>query len=129
MGGHINLAVASLPSINSQILSGKVRILAVCAPRRLPSYPKISTLAEKGYKRASFATALGLAGPRGVSSVIVNKWEEAIDRTLKDPKAISTIEKIEGIVIDFKKGEDYKKELMADLVMFKEIAASLPPKK
>ena len=75
------------------------------------------------------ATALGLAGPKGVSSAIVIKWEEAIDRTLKDPRAISTIEKIEGIVIDFKKGEDYKKELLADLVMFKEIAASLPDKK
>lgn len=129
MGGHVNLAVASLPSISSQIQSGKVRILAVCAPKRLPAYPKILTLAEKGYKRASFATALGLAGPKGVSSAIVNKWEEAIDKTLKDPRAISTIEKIEGIVIDFKKGENYKKELMADLVMFKEIAASLPDKK
>ena len=129
MGGHINLAVASLPSINSQILAGKARILAVCAPRRLPTYPEILTLAEKGYQRSSFATALGLAGPKGVSSAIVNKWEVAIEKTLKDPKAISTIEKIEGIVIDFKKGEDYKKELLADLAMFKEIAASLPEKK
>jgi len=128
LGGHINLAVASIPSINSQIRAGKARLLAVCAPRRLPAYPEILTIAEKGYKRSSFATALGLAGPKGVSSAIVSKWEEAIERTLKDPKAISIIEKIEGVIIDFKNGEDYKKELLADFAVFKEIAATLPNK-
>jgi len=55
--------------------------------------------------------------------------EEAIDRTLKDPKVTALIEKIEGVVVDFKTGEDYRKELMTDLAMFREIVPTLPVKK
>jgi tripartite-type tricarboxylate transporter receptor subunit TctC len=129
LGGHTDFAVASLPPIKAHILSGKIRLLAVCSPKRLPNFPQIQTLGEKGYPRSSFATALGLGGPKGVSSAIVSKWEEAIQKTLKDPKVITTVENIEGVVIDFKHGEDYKKEMMADLVMFKEIVPTLPGKK
>jgi tripartite-type tricarboxylate transporter receptor subunit TctC len=86
-------------------------------------------MAEKGYKRSSFATALGLGGPKGLAPTIVSKWEEAIDKTMKDPKVIAIIEKIEGVVVDFKRGEDYKKELLANMGVFREIAAAMPGKK
>ena len=129
LGGHTDFAIASLPSIKSHVLSGKARLLAVCSPKRLPSFPEIPTLAEKGYKKSSFATALGLGGPKGLAPAIVSKWEESIEKTLKDPKVIAIIEKIDGVVIDFKSGEDYRKELMADFAMFKEIVPTLPVKK
>jgi tripartite-type tricarboxylate transporter receptor subunit TctC len=86
-------------------------------------------MTEKGYKKSSIATGVGLAGPNGLASPIVSKWEEAVDRTLKDPKVIAIIEKLGGVVIDFKSGEGYKKELMTDLAMFKEIVPTLPGKK
>jgi tripartite-type tricarboxylate transporter receptor subunit TctC len=129
LGGHTDFAIASLPSIKSHVLSGKARLLAVCSPKRLPSFSEIPTLAEKGYKKSSFATALGLGGPKGLAPAIVSKWEESIEKTLKDPKIIAIIEKIDGVVIDFKRGEDYRKELMADFAMFKEIVPTLPVKK
>jgi len=129
LGGHVDFAVASLPPIKSHVLSGKIRLLAVCSPKRLPSFPDIPTLAEKGYKKSSFATALGLGGPKGLPLSIISKWEGAIEKTLKDPKVIAIAEKIEGVAIDFKTGEDYKKELMADLAMFKEIVPTMPVKK
>ena len=129
LGGHTDFAIASLPSIKSHVLSGKARLLALCSPKRLPSFPEIPTLAEKGYKKSSFATALGLGGPKGLAPAIVSKWEESIEKTLKDPKVIAIIEKIDGVVIDFKSGEDYRKELMADFAMFKEIVPTLPVKK
>ena len=129
LGGHIDFAVASLPPIKAHVLSGKIRLLAVCSPKRLPSFPDIPTLAEKGYKKSSFATALGLGGPKGLPLSIVSKWEGAIEKTLKDPKVIAIAENIEGVAIDFKTGEDYRKELMADLAMFKEIVPTLPVKK
>ncbi|MDP2971456.1 MAG: tripartite tricarboxylate transporter substrate binding protein, partial [Deltaproteobacteria bacterium] len=129
LGGHTDLCVVSLPSIKSHVLAGKARILAFCSPKRLPDFPEIPTIAEKGYKKSSIATGVGLAGPKGVAPAIVSKWEEATDRTLRDPKVIAILEKLGGIVIDFKSGETYKKELMADLEMFKEIVPTLPVKK
>jgi len=72
---------------------------------------------------------VGLAGPKGVASNIVSKWEETINKTLKDSKVIATIEKLGGVLVDFKHGEDYRKELMKDLAMYREIIPTLPDKK
>ncbi len=129
LGGHTDLCVNSLPSTKSHILAGKARVLAFCSPKRLPDFPEVPTMTEKGYKKSSIATGVGLAGPKGLASTIVSKWEEAIEKTLKDPKVIAIIEKLGGVVIDFKSGEGYKKELMTDLAMFKEIVPTLPVKK
>lgn len=129
LGGHTDLCVNSLPSTKSHILAGKARVLAFCSPKRLPDFPEVPTMTEKGYKKSSIATGVGLAGPKGLASTIVSKWEEAIEKTLKDPKVIAIIEKLGGVVVDFKSGEGYKKELMTDLAMFKEIVPTLPVKK
>jgi tripartite-type tricarboxylate transporter receptor subunit TctC len=130
LGGNNDLCVNSLPSTKSHILAGKVRVLAFCSPKRLPDFPEVPTMTEKGYKKSSIATGVGLAGPNGIASTIVSQWHEAIDRTLKDPKVIAIIEKLGGVVIDFKSGEGYKKELMTDLMMYKEeIFPTLPAKK
>ncbi|MDP2972839.1 MAG: tripartite tricarboxylate transporter substrate binding protein [Deltaproteobacteria bacterium] len=107
LGGHTDLCVASVPSIKSHVLAGKVRLLALCSPKRLPDFPDVPTITEKGYKKSSIATGVGLAGPRGLDSAIVSKWMEAIEKTLRDPKVIAIIEKLGGIVIDFKSGETY----------------------
>jgi tripartite-type tricarboxylate transporter receptor subunit TctC len=129
LGGHTDLTVISVSAINSQVQAGKARILGMCSPKRIPAFPEIPTLAEKGYKKSSIATGVGLAGPKGMSPAIVSKWEEAIDKTLKDPKVIGIIEKLGGAIVDFKSGEEYKKELMADLATFKQIVPKLGEKK
>jgi tripartite-type tricarboxylate transporter receptor subunit TctC len=122
------MAVVSVSAIRSQIQAGKARILAVCSPKRIPGFPDLPTVAEKGYKKSSIATGVGLAGPKGLAPAVVSKWEEALDKTLKDPKVIGIIEKLGGAVVDFKHGEDYKKELLADFEMFKQILPTLPKK-
>lgn len=129
LGGHTDFAVASVPPLKAHLASGKIRLLAACSPKRLPSFPEIPTLAEKGYPKSSFAVVLGLGGPKGLPAAIVKKWEEATEKTMNDPKVIALIEKIQGVVIDFKSGEDYKKELMENLAMFREIVPTLPGKK
>jgi tripartite-type tricarboxylate transporter receptor subunit TctC len=130
LGGHTDLCVVSLPSLKSHVLAGKARILAFCSPKRISDFPEVPTMGEKGYQKSSIATGVGLAGPKGLPPAIVTLWEGAMDRTMKDPKVIAVIEKLGGVVVDFKSGEGYKKELMAYLQLFKEeILPSLPAKK
>jgi tripartite-type tricarboxylate transporter receptor subunit TctC len=74
LGGHTDLTVVSLPSLKSHVLSGKARILAFCSPKRIPDFPDVPTIAEKGYKRSSIATGVGQQ-PKGLPTII-SKWEE-----------------------------------------------------
>ena len=84
--------------------------------------------AEKGYPKASFAVSLGLGGPKKLPAPILDKLQKAMDRTLKDPKVVEIVEKLDGVVIDYKNGTDYYNELMANAGAFKEIAATRPKK-
>jgi tripartite-type tricarboxylate transporter receptor subunit TctC len=129
LGGHTNLCVSSVTAINSQVQAGKARILGMCSPKRIPGFPEIPTLAEKGYKKSSLSTGVGLAGPNGLPPAIVSKWQEATEKTLKDPKVIGIIEKLGGAIVDFKSGDDYKKELLADFTTFKQIVPTMSEKK
>jgi len=129
LGGHTDFALPSLSVLGPHLASGKARLLAIASPKRLSSYPDIPTLAEKGYPKASFAVALGLGGPKGLPAAIVDRWRMAMDKTLKEPNVISALEKLPGVVIDFKTGKDYYDELMANAGIFKEIAATAKPNK
>jgi tripartite-type tricarboxylate transporter receptor subunit TctC len=129
LGGHVDVGIVSIPAVKSHVLSGKIRILALFSPTRSADFPQIPTVAEKGYKNSSIATGVGLAGPKGMVPAVARKWEDAVEKTMKDPRVVSAVDKVGGLVIDFKTGEGYKKELLADLALFKEILPALTLKK
>jgi tripartite-type tricarboxylate transporter receptor subunit TctC len=129
LGGHVDIALPSAAAIKSHALAGKARILAVFSPTRLAEFSQIPTLGEKGYKASNVSTGVGLAGPKGLPPAIAKKWEDAVEKMLKDQKVIEAIGKMEGYVIDFKKGEGYKREILADLEVFREVVPKLTGKK
>jgi tripartite-type tricarboxylate transporter receptor subunit TctC len=120
LGGHIDAAFISIPPIKSQYLAGKARILAMFSEKRHPAYPDIPTAFEKGYKKTVITTGIGLVGPKGLPSSIVKKWEEVAEKTMKDPNVISTIQKFD-YVADFKRGEDFRKEVADEMAFFKDL--------
>ncbi len=129
LGGHVDLGILSIPSVKSHVLSGKIRILAIFSPTRSQDFPQVPTVAERGYKKSNIATGVGLAGPKGMAPAISRKWEDAVEKTMKDPRVAALIDKVGGLVIDFKTGEGYKGELLGDLAMFREILPGLNLKK
>jgi tripartite-type tricarboxylate transporter receptor subunit TctC len=118
LGGHVDCAFISIPPIKSQFLAGKARILAMFSPKRHPAYPDIPTAVEKGYKQTIITTGIGLVGPKGLPSAVVKKWEEAAEKTMKDPNVISAIQNFD-YVADFKRGEIFKKEIVDEMAFFK----------
>jgi len=129
LGGHVDVGILSVPSVKSHVLSGKVRVLAVFSPTRCTDFPQVPTMAERGYRSSNITTGVGLAGPKGMSPAIAKKWEDVVEKTMKDPGVVAMVEKIGGLIIDIKNGEEYKKEILADLVLFKEIIPTLPGRK
>lgn len=128
LGGHIDLTVISIAPVKSQVLSGKVRLLAAFSPSRPPDFPQIPTIAEKGYRSANISTGIGLAGPKGLPPAVVKKWEETVETTMKDPKVITLVDRLEGVMVDFKRGEAYKKEILTDYAAFRPIAKMMREK-
>ena len=96
--------------------------------KRNPIYPDIPCSVEKGLKGTVIEVGMGLVGPKGLSPDVVKKWEEALQLVLKEPAVVQAIEKLD-YVIDFKRGEDFKKEVVDEFASFKKIMADLGTKK
>ncbi len=128
LGGHVDIGLLSVSPIKSQVAAGKIRILAMLSKTRLPDFPDVPTTVEKGYHRTVISTGIGLFGPKGLSPAIVKKLENACEATLKDQQILSALQKLD-YSIDVKGGEEFKKEMLSHLAMFKEIAAKAGIKK
>jgi len=120
LGGHVDLGAVALPPVKSQVLAGKVRILAIFSKERHPLYPDIPTAYEKGYKQTLVDTGMGIVGPKGLPPEVIKKWEQVVQLTLKDPAVISAIHKFD-FVPDYQTGDQYKKEVADEFALFKKI--------
>jgi len=120
LGGHVDLGAVALPPVKSQVLAGKIRILAIFSKERHPLYPDIPTAYEKGYRQTLVDTGMGIVGPKGLPAEVIKKWEQVVQTTLKDPAVISAIHKFD-FVPDYQTGDQYKKEIVDEFALFKKI--------
>ncbi len=118
LGGHIDLAFMAPSPAKSQFKAGKIRILAFFSRQRHPVYPDIPTSVEMGLKNTIITGAIGLVGPKGLPFSIVKKWEEASEKTINDSNIISALQKFD-YVVDFKRGDEFKKEVMNEITFFR----------
>jgi tripartite-type tricarboxylate transporter receptor subunit TctC len=120
LGGHVDLGGIAVPPVKTQVLAGKIRILAIFSKQRHPAFPDVPTAYEKGYKQTLVDTGMGIVGPKGLPAEVIKKWEQVVQQTLKDPAVIAAIHKFD-FVPDYQTGEQYKKEVADELALFKKI--------
>jgi tripartite-type tricarboxylate transporter receptor subunit TctC len=82
------------PTVFQHILSGKVRALAVTAPRRLAALPNVPTMSEAGVPGYEIQAWQAIWVPAGVPKPIVQKLYAEIATVLKDPDTVSRLEKM-----------------------------------
>jgi tripartite-type tricarboxylate transporter receptor subunit TctC len=67
------------------VQSGKLRALAIAAPKRSPQLPDVPTLAEAGFPDLNFRIWMGLMAPAGTPEPVLRKIESGITEILRDP--------------------------------------------
>jgi tripartite-type tricarboxylate transporter receptor subunit TctC len=85
-GDHVDLAVMVLPSVLSQIRSGKIIAFGVSDTRRSPAAPEIPTLNEsKAFANVDMKIWYGLFGPAGLPQSVADRLDAAMREALKQP--------------------------------------------
>jgi tripartite-type tricarboxylate transporter receptor subunit TctC len=79
------LSTNASPTITEHIRSGKLRPLAVGAPKRLETMPTVPTLAELGYPRANLSSQFGVFAPGGLPSRILDRLNGLFNTALQAP--------------------------------------------
>jgi len=83
MGGHLQLAMTSPPSVMSQVQAGRLKALAVGSEKRSVFLPDIPTIAEVGYAGYRADYWWGIAAPAKTPIEIVNRLATELNKALQ----------------------------------------------
>lgn len=85
--GDVAWSMASIPSSQGVFKAGKIRYIAVAAPKRIPQMPEVPTVAEAGgpagFEVNSFVS---LVAPKGMAPEIAGKINADVLKVLADPE-------------------------------------------
>jgi tripartite-type tricarboxylate transporter receptor subunit TctC len=86
MAGHIQLMFISVGSAVPQWRAGKVKLIAVGAPKRMALLPEVPTVAESGLPGYEAVSWFGLFGPPGMPADVVAKINAEVRKIFADPE-------------------------------------------
>ena len=91
IGGDITAAFGAPGTQAEHAKSGKVRLLAVAAPRRLRDFPEVPTFSELGYPAVDLPGWSGVLMPAGTPKPIVERFAAEWTRVVKLPEISNRI--------------------------------------
>jgi putative tricarboxylic transport membrane protein len=83
LGGHVDLMVLDPSEAVEQVRSGKLRLLAQIADRRLQAFGNVPTLTEAGFKVAKTPQIRGVVGPPEMPANAVAYYENLLEKVVK----------------------------------------------
>jgi tripartite-type tricarboxylate transporter receptor subunit TctC len=114
LGGQFEiLSTNAGPTLTSHIQSGKLRPLAVGAPKRLESLPSVPTLAELGYKAANLSSLFGVFAPAGTPPALLARYNGEINKALASPELRGRLQATDNVPTGGS-AADFAKEIAAE---------------
>ncbi|MCA3181541.1 MAG: tripartite tricarboxylate transporter substrate binding protein [Burkholderiaceae bacterium] len=89
---HFGLVTAALAL--PHVREGRLRALAISAPKRWSELPDVPTVAEAGFPEAMFLPWYGLAAPAGTPAPIVKRLSDEIVAALATPDVAARLDKM-----------------------------------
>jgi tripartite-type tricarboxylate transporter receptor subunit TctC len=91
----------------SFVKAGKLRLLAVVSPKRVPAFPDVPTMAEAGFKHKKTGSWLGILVPAGTPRPVVNALFEVLHRVMQHPEVTKRLGEIGTDVVLSKSPDDF----------------------
>jgi tripartite-type tricarboxylate transporter receptor subunit TctC len=73
VGGHVDIAISTFPSVFGQIRSGLLRTIAVTGEARPSIFPDVPTIAESGVPGYAAVIHYGMVAPAGINRAIADR--------------------------------------------------------
>ena len=122
--GQIQSLLISLPSIESFVKAGKLRVIAVSSTRRFPPLPDVPTLAE-AYPGLVIEGWLFLVTNTGTPPPIIHRVNRDVDVIVKDPEVVQRIRSFGFSASDAMTPETLGERIRAVRASWKKIATDI----
>jgi tripartite-type tricarboxylate transporter receptor subunit TctC len=86
VAGIVDVMFTGPPSAKAMSEGGKLKLLAVASPQRMPSMPDVPTVSEEGVPGFEMASWFGLLAPAKTPSEIVERLAKEVQKAVVDPK-------------------------------------------
>ena len=97
LGGQVSLLFSALPSIESHVKAGRLKLLAASTAARSPEAPEVPSIAELGVPGYDFMPEIGVVAPAATPAAIVQKLSAGIARAVRHPDTVQRFTQL-GIV-------------------------------
>lgn len=78
MNGDVDLMFGATGAVAPHVKSGRLRVLAVSTPQRIPAFPEVATLVELGFPQVTFVNWFGLIAPAGTPKAVVTRLHREV---------------------------------------------------
>jgi tripartite-type tricarboxylate transporter receptor subunit TctC len=121
MSGQAHMAVATIPTSNTHIRSGRIKALAVGAPKRAPSLPDVPSTIEAGLPSYQADIWWAWATAAGTPQPVINKLNKEIAAVLQMPETVKRFA-VDSAEVDIKTPAEIRKMIPADIAKWEKVA-------
>jgi putative tricarboxylic transport membrane protein len=124
MGGHIDLVTTAAGNVAPHVASGKLRIVAMTAPQRLPgALSNVPTWKEQGVN-VTFGAWRAIFAPKGLTPQQTAYWQAVLRKATEAPEWKTDLEKNFWANV-FVTGDQFSKDLEQDYAAMRAILVDL----
>jgi len=121
LAGLVQVTWNNLTSNLANITNGKLRALAVAAPKRLPQLPSVPTFEELKLPELNLTSWTGLAAPAATPEPVVKRLFEGMRTVLSDPATRQAWEARGAILPEILGPAQYKDEIAQRIQFFRNL--------
>lgn len=120
VGGRIDIANSTLPSVLEQINAGSMRALALASPERNPRAKDIPTLREQGVSNADADSWAAFFAPAATPAPILGQLSKAVMAAIARPAITESILKL-GFTLKVRDPDAFKPYHLREIATWKQI--------
>ena len=107
LGGEVSATMLTVASFIPHVKSGRLKVLAVVSPNRVPQLPEVPTMIESGFPELKLGSWQGVYVPTGTPRPVVNKLFATVIKVMADPEVIERYRLGGALVVTSKSPEDF----------------------
>jgi tripartite-type tricarboxylate transporter receptor subunit TctC len=119
LGGEVSMMFDSISTSLVQVKAGKLKAIAVTGDKRSPLLPDVPTVKESGVPSFVVNGWYGILAPAGTPPEVVAKLNQALNKTVRDPKVAAQLTEY-GYDVVGTSPEAFGRHIESELVRWKD---------
>lgn len=120
IAGNVDMMFDGLGSSAQHVRAGRIRALAVAAPKRVAAFPDLPTSAEAGLPGYEVSTWYGIWAVKGTPKELVDRMHEEVVKALNTPE-IRTIWAAQGSEVTPMKQDEFARLVHSEIKRWAEV--------